>query len=277
MNLTKFIGLGVAGNFAGHLEQAGEAADFVTVKTTETNQPKAIFPFYVPTEQLDDYTFLTTYPLSSTTIQFPSDADNLQIEPEVALICEIDYQDKQVVALRPTHFAAYNDCSIRRPNAKKICEKKNWGANSKGLATVKIPLDHFSTGGILDNYRIACFHKRNGELNQYGIDSPAVGYSYFHQKLLDWIVDRMNNQPDQGPMNNIAELLKQANYPSQAIISIGATRYTAFGEKNYLQENDISIVVVYDRRKYTELQIQQFAQTEEFPADISALIQKVTA
>ena len=27
------IGFGVAGNFAGHLEQAGEAADFTQVKT----------------------------------------------------------------------------------------------------------------------------------------------------------------------------------------------------------------------------------------------------
>ena len=28
MNFEQMIGFGVAGNFAGHLEQAGEAADF---------------------------------------------------------------------------------------------------------------------------------------------------------------------------------------------------------------------------------------------------------
>ena len=50
-------------------------------------------------------------------------------------------------------------------------------------------------------------------MNTYGIDSPAISYSYFHQQLLDWIVDRMNNQPDEGPMNHIASLLEQANYP----------------------------------------------------------------
>ena len=33
--LNRFIGLGVAGNFAGHLEQAGEAADFVAVKVAD--------------------------------------------------------------------------------------------------------------------------------------------------------------------------------------------------------------------------------------------------
>lgn len=52
--MEHFIGLGVAGNFAGHLEQAGEAADFAKV---EAVQPKAIFPFYVPAENLGIISF----------------------------------------------------------------------------------------------------------------------------------------------------------------------------------------------------------------------------
>lgn len=275
MTAQQFIGFGVAGNFAGHLEQAGEAADFVSVKTTEAIQPKAIFPYYVPAEGLGDYQFLSTFPLSSDTINFPNDADNLQIEPEVALFCDIEYQNGKVVALKPTHFAAYNDCSIRRPNARKICEKKNWGAASKGISATKIALNGLNEGCELDNYRIACFHKRNGVLNEYGIDSPTVGYSYFHQKLLDWIVDRMNNQPDEGPMNHIAAMLEKANYPAQAVISIGATRYTDFGEHNFLQPNDTSIVVVYNGKTYNHDQIKAMAESEDFAADISALVQKV--
>ena len=272
-----FIGLGVAGNFAGHLEQAGEAADFLQVKTEEAIQPKAIFPFYVPSETLSSTEqFLSTYPLSHDTIAFPQDADNLQIEPEVALICEIHYQDGQVNKLKPTHFAAYNDCSIRRPNARKICEKKNWGENSKGISATQIALDKFEQGGVLDNYHIACFHKRNGVLNTYGEDSPAASYSYFHQKLLNWIIDKMNHQPDQGPMNHIAELIKQSHQPAHAIISIGATRYTPFGETNFLQVGDTSIVVVYDATKYTHDQIVEMAEKEAFSeAGISALVQKV--
>ena len=272
-----FIGLGVAGNFAGHLEQAGEAADFLQVKTEEAIQPKAIFPFYVPSETLSSTEqFLSTYPLSHDTISFPQDADNLQIEPEVALICEIHYQDGQVNKLKPTHFAAYNDCSIRRPNARKICEKKNWGENSKGISATQIALDKFEQGGVLDNYHIACFHKRNGVLNTYGEDSPAASYSYFHQKLLNWIIDKMNHQPDQGPMNHIAELIKQSHQPSHTIISIGATRYTPFGETNFLQVGDTSIVVVYDATKYTHDQIVEMAEKEAFSeAGISALVQKV--
>lgn len=274
--MNNFIGLGVAGNFAGHLEQAGEAADFVKVVTQEAIQPKAIFPFYVPSENLAlQDQFLAQFPLSNDTISFPNDADNLQIEPEVALFCEIEYQNGNVIKLTPTHFAAYNDCSIRRPNARKICEKKNWGANSKGISATKIALDHFNQGGNLDDYRIACFHKRNGELSEYGIDSPTVGYSYFHQKLLDWIVDRMNNQPDQDPMNNIADLLQRADYPTQAVISIGATRYTEFGEKNFLQIGDTSIVVVYNGNQFSHEQIVEMARREQFADGVSALVQQV--
>lgn len=42
MELMKMIGFGVAGNFAGHLEQAGEASDFVNVQVKDAIQPKAI-------------------------------------------------------------------------------------------------------------------------------------------------------------------------------------------------------------------------------------------
>ena len=130
MSYRSVIGLGVAGNFAGHLEQAGEARDFVAVKVKEAIAPKAIFPFYLPKSR----TFLGTYPLSHSQIRFPQGADNLQIEPEVALLCDITYRDGQVIALTPKAFGAYNDCSIRREGAPKISRKKNWGANSKGIA-----------------------------------------------------------------------------------------------------------------------------------------------
>ncbi|OOF56771.1 DUF5718 family protein [Rodentibacter myodis] len=275
MNFEKMIGFGVAGNFAGHLEQAGEAADFIQVKTIEEIQPKAIFPFYVPSKQLNEYQFLSTYPLSNNEIRFPYDADNLQIEPEIALICEIQYKEEKVTALVPRYFTAYNDCSIRRPNARKICEKKNWGVASKGVSANLLPISSFNKGSDIDNYHIASFHKRNGKMNTYGIDSPAREYSYFHQKLLDWIVDRMNNQPDEDPMNHIASLIEAANYPTQAIISIGATRYTPFGETTFLQRGDTAIVVVYNGKKYRVEQIEEMARTEQFPNDISALIQQV--
>lgn len=273
MTFKHAIGFGVAGNFAGHLEQAGEAADFKQVQVQEAHQPKAIFPFYVP--HIED-SFLSVYPLSSDTLRFPKDADNLQIEPEVAIICKIEYDEEhRVTALLPTAFGAYNDCSIRRPGANKIADKKNWGAQTKGLSANLILLDGFEAGCNLDQYRIACFHRRGDQFNVYGVDSPTLGYSYFHQKLLAWMVDRMNNQPDQGPMHHIAALLQAAGYPQQAVISIGATRYTAFGESHFLQPGDVSIVVVYNANQYNADEVVNMAKQQQFAHDLSVLVQTV--
>lgn len=45
-------------------------------------------------------------------------------------------------------------------------------------------------------------------------------------------------------LKNIHEYLLACNKP-QTLVSIGATRYTEFGQTNYLKKNDVSIVVVY--------------------------------
>ncbi|MDD9179156.1 MULTISPECIES: DUF5718 family protein [Aliivibrio] len=272
MTFKHAVGFGVAGNFAGHLEQAGEATDFLNVKVENAIQPKALFPFYIPSQQAG---FLSQYPLSSDSIIPPNDADNLQIEPEVAIVFDITYQDNKVVALTPVKFAAYNDCSIRKPNAKKISEKKNWGENTKGISQDFIGLTSFTKGCELDKYRIASFHIRNGEINRYGEDSAAIDYSYFHEQLNDWMIDRMNNQKDEGPAEDLALYLSEANYPEQAIISIGATRYTEFGETNFLQSGDESIVVVYDGEQYGAQDIEEMVSTKTWTKNGVSLLSQV--
>ena len=272
MTFKHAVGFGVAGNFAGHLEQAGEATDFLSVKVENAIQPKALFPFYIPSQQAG---FLSQYPLSSDVIIPPNDADNLQIEPEVAIVFDITYQDNKVVALTPVKFAAYNDCSIRKPNAKKISEKKNWGENSKGISQDFIELTSFTKGCELDKYRIASFHIRNGQMNRYGEDSAAIDYSYFHEQLNDWMIDRMNNQKDEGPAEDLALYLSEANYPEQAIISIGATRYTEFGETNFLQSGDESIVVVYDGEQYGTHDIEEMVSSKTLTKNGISLLYQV--
>ncbi|MEH8225755.1 MULTISPECIES: DUF5718 family protein [Aeromonas] len=274
---SKFIGLGVAGNFAGHLEQAGEASDFVAVVVRDTTAPKALFPFFVPGHPDQ----LGVFPLSDKVIFLPEAAvsgdEKVQIEPEVALWCELEYADKQVVAIHPRAFGAYNDCSIRRPNAKKISEKKNWGEESKGLAANLLPLSGFAAGCELDDYRIACYLERDGELHAYGVDSAAIDYSYFHGKLLDWAIDKFNHQQDEGPAEHIQGLLAQAGHPPHALISIGATRYTPFGETHFLKPGDTSCVVVYPGSRYSEAEIREAIRSRHFGADMSVLLQAVQA
>ncbi|WP_421284883.1 DUF5718 family protein [Aeromonas veronii] len=274
---SKFIGLGVAGNFAGHLEQAGEASDFVAVVVRDTTAPKALFPFFVPGHPGQ----LGVFPLSDKAIFLPEAAvsgdEKVQIEPEVALWCELEYACKQVVAIHPRAFGAYNDCSIRRPNAKKISEKKNWGEESKGLAANLLPLSGFTAGCELDDYRIACYLERDGELHAYGVDSAAIDYSYFHGKLLDWAIDKFNHQQDEGPAEHIQGLLAQAGHPPHALISIGATRYTPFGETHFLKPGDTSCVVVYPGSRYSEADIREAIRSRNFGADMSVLLQAVQA
>lgn len=270
IDLKQSIGLGVAGNFAGHLEQAGEASDFVEVRS-DAGAPKGVFPFYVPpVKPADPEHFLHTFPLSADTIEHPGHIDgqpaNLQIEPELALRCEITYDNEHAVAkLEPTHFAAYNDCSTRRPDATKISQKKNWGPNTKGLASDHwLALDTFEQGGRLDRFRIACYLKRDGDLLTYGEDSPVAGpdgYGYMYQQLLDWLTDRLNHQQDQGPLEDLPNWLAIADHPRHAVIAIGATRYTSLGESTYLQPNDESIVIAYDAEQHDTANLEAALQS----------------
>lgn len=266
------IGLGVAGNFTGHLEQAGEANDFADVVVTDEKAPKGLFPFYVP---MQSEHFLAHYPLSSKEIIRPTDNANIQIEPEVALICDIEYENNKVKTITPRAFTAYNDCSIRKP-AEKISLKKNWGPNTKGISDQLIPIDSFSPDGIMDSYRIACYILRDGILHPYGIDSNISNYSYFYQTLLDWITDKMNHQEEQGPLESISELLKASHYPEQTIISIGATRYTEFGEHTFLQKDDEIFVILYNESIHDIKSVEKsITHNEDLENDISILHQKV--
>jgi hypothetical protein len=274
-NYKNYVGFGVAGNFALHLEQAGESADFKEVITDDPNGPKGMFPFYLPNRG----DFLGTFPLSSDTLTLPSQKCNVQIEPEVALICDLTY-DKQgfVTAITPKFFGAYNDCSLRIEGAAKISHKKNWGPNSKGLSQTLIPIDTFEKGGVMDHYRIASFLRRDGALMRYGEDVELTGYSYFYGKLLDWMRQQINTQTNVGPLESICDYLKESGNPTQAIISIGATRYTSFGETNFLQEGDELIVVVYDNNLYCMNPILMMTNSGKLNVEgISALTQKVVS
>ncbi|MEA3491954.1 MAG: DUF5718 family protein [Campylobacterota bacterium] len=246
MELRNVIGLGVAGNFAHHLEQAGELKDFENVVTKEPDAPKGIFPFYLPGHE----SFLGLYPVERETLTLPDYEANAQVEPEVAIHFDIQYDENhKVVGLDAKAFTSFNDCTIRKEGAKKISEKKSWSSDSKGIGHKWIEIDQFSAGGIMDHYRLCSFVERDGLLHPYGVDAPLVGYSYFYEKLADWLIEKMNEQEDFGPLEDISMHLKDCGYPTEALITIGATAYADFGENHYLQSGDEIFVVTYDARE----------------------------
>jgi len=288
---------GVAGNFTGHLEQAGEARDFTNIKTAEANAPKALFPTYLPLpaagavksqdhcnatsapDAVSSVTpndavtsskitpgFLHTFPFTKGKIIFPRGEEKLQIEPECAILCDMIWNGDEISEVIPRSFAASNDCSIRKEGAKKISQKKNWGSASKGLSENQIEIREpgFTKGGILDNYRIASFLVRDGKVFDYGEDSAVRDYSYVYEKLLSWICDKLNNQKDEGPAENIHSYLLESGRPSQVMVSIGATRYTDFGEHNFLAKGDRAVVVVYPETKYNHAQISSMVENQKY-------------
>ncbi|MDQ8045040.1 MAG: DUF5718 family protein [Patulibacter sp.] len=265
-DLRTVFGFGVAGNFAGHLEQAGEAADFVSVQAASAEAPKGIFPWFVPgaapadgaaPAELTDAgaldgvpAFLGTFPVAADHVVRPAgDEVNLQIEPEVGVIARVSYDAAgQVTGLAPEAIGAFNDCSIRRAGAAKISHKKNWGPASKGFSQTLLPITDLDPAGPTRTLRLTCFLLRDGELLPYGVDSALPDYSYYGDQLLDWIVDRLNHQtgsPDT-PLEPVGDYLRAAGRPDHVLIGIGATRYTPLGESTYLEVGDEAMVAVYD-------------------------------
>ncbi|MGN0631428.1 MAG: DUF5718 family protein [Ruminococcus sp.] len=275
-NLKEAASFGVAGNFTGHLEQAGEASDFVNVKTAEENAPKAVFPTYIPKKSDCCPEFLNVFPFDSEKIIYPSGQDKVQIEPECAILFKAEWDKGKVKNLVPLLFGASNDCSIRREGAKKISLKKNWGASSKGFSQHPIALDSFDSKSIINDYRIASFLVRDGLVYTYGQDSAVRDYSYVYEKLTDWIIDKLNNQADAGPAENISLYLNGADCPEMILVSIGATRYTKFGESNFLRSGDHSVVILYPESKYSLSDIEKIVNDRSYDIeDISVLDQIV--
>jgi len=276
-----YLGLGIAGNFALHLAQAGELEDFKDVITEDEAAPKGMFPFYLPCKKTTDAQrpkeTLFTYPLSSTAITLPKEDVNVQAEPEVGLVCELEYQDDKISKITPKLFGAYNDCSIRVAGAQKISDKKNWGENSKGISENLITIDKFAEGGIMDKYSICSFLRRDNELHAYGENVELNGYSYFYDKLTQWIKDQINTQEDFGPLEDIKTYIKACNNPANAVISIGATRYTPYGESTFLNAGDEVLVVVYDHNRYTLNDVVDALKEANYTQEhMSILAQKVS-
>ena len=128
----------------------------------------------------------------------------------------------------------------------------------------------------MDDYFICSYLRRNENITAYGENVELQGYSYFYEKLLHWIKNQINIQEDFGPLEPIMEYIKECNYPTQAIISIGATRYTTYGEKTFLDVGDEVIIVVYNHKNTSIKDVEKAIQTNTYDTkNMSVLAQKV--
>ena len=240
-DLKDYLGFGVAGNFANHLGEAGEADEFAKIETEQKDAPKGLFPFYIPNHE----SFLGEFPMCTDKIKH-NDMEHLQVEAEVALVCDFEYKDGKLLDIIPKYFSAFNDCSNRIQDGNKLSTKKNWGANSKGISNEFIAIDNFTENGILDKFHIASFVRRDGILKDYGTLSAVNSYSYFFEQLKTWMIEKFNTQEDAGPLEELAPFIKDIEGKKGLLIAAGATAYTDFGKHNFLQKGDEIFVYVYN-------------------------------
>ncbi|WP_163565815.1 DUF5718 family protein [Helicobacter suis] len=276
--MQDFIGLGVVGNFAGHLEQAGESDNFINIrmKHVEKDAPKGLFPFYIPHAK----GYLGRYCLDNEWVILPDDLSlNAQAEPEIALECEVVYnKEQEVEKIIPHYFMAFNDASIRNLKATRLSAKKNFSRASKGVGA-RLPIDRFVYGGVCNDYSIASFLTRDGQTHMYGENSKLTKYEYFYEKLLNWIVEMLNTQEDVGSLENLKEVLGSCNYPSKMLVAIGATPYMPFGQENFLKQDDVITIIAYNHRRYGIEKLLDMTASNELLtnplADTSIIQQKI--
>lgn len=240
-DLKDYLGFGVAGNFANHLDEAGEGDEFSQIQTKEKDAPKGLFPFYIPNHE----GFLGEFPICNESINY-NNCENLQVEAEVALLCDFEYENGKLIDLKPRMFSAFNDCSIRINDGNKLSTKKNWGIHSKGIANEFIEIDRFDEQGILNDYHITSFIKRDGILHDYGTTSAVKSYSYFFDTLKDWMIEKINNQEDCGPLEALSPYIKNIKGSKGVLIAAGATAYADFGKKHFLEKEDEIFIYVYN-------------------------------
>lgn len=245
--LNPLFGLGIAGNSAGHLQQTGEIKGLCT--NDDAAKPQALFPFFVVNAKEDN---LSCMPYSTNQLRLPKEPDALvQMEAELALKLAVVYgAEGDIKQLTAISMTVVNDATYRNAKVCKLAEKKNWGLATKGIAEHEIVIDKFKDGGELDHFRLCGFHQSNGQWQLCGQDTGITEYTYFYQELLQWILKQIHQQQDKGVLHNIQNLLSQANYPEQILISIGATRYSDYGEKHHLSFGDQLVVALYDSRSY---------------------------
>lgn len=172
--------------------------------------------------------------------------DKLQVEAEVALVCDFVYENDKLIDIVPKLFGAFNDCSNRVQDGNKLSTKKNWGSNSKGISSDLIKIDSFDEDGVLNKYHIASFIRREGVLKDYGTVSAVNSYSYFFKQLKDWMIEKFNTQEDMGPLEELKPFIKDMNQYKGLLIAAGATAYSDFGKHNFLEKGDEIFVYVYD-------------------------------
>jgi len=246
-DLQEMLFMGVVGNVAIDSNNSDN----------RKGNPQALVPIYIPSKKKENH-FLETFPFSHSKLQIPSFYDNIKIEPELVLECDIKYYNKKVHYIIPKRFTVINNSTLHRLSVHKVSHNKNWGENSKGIAKKWLHISEFETGGSLSNYNIVSFIKRNGGIENYTVDTKIESYPYLFDNLINWTIKQIKEQQDILSLDNITSLIQKAGNPEKFLISVGSTLLTSTGDNLFLEDRDEVFIVLYDRTKYRKESIKAY-------------------
>jgi hypothetical protein len=247
-----YIHLAVLGNMAGEVED-----EIPNHNKKPIDVPFGIIPTYAPIKEEYD-SFLKEYPISSSQIAIPTIYDNLLLEPEVVLDCDVKYYNGSILYISPKRFTAYNNAHIHRLASETISENFNWGVNSKGVATNWIEIRDFSERGTLSNYNIVSYIKRGSAIEAYSLDTEISTYALLYNNLIDWTIKAVNNQREGDGLEAMLPILEASNYPTKMLLSIGSTPITEVGNRVVVEDGDEVFVVIYDKYRYRPESIKAY-------------------
>lgn len=229
MNNT--IYLGIIGNYKGHLSGAENVA--------EHDVPNGIFVI-----NRDHVETVTT----GSTIKYPQQGGDVDIEPEFVIRCKIGYQQGKVSSLSPQEMTIGNDFTIRTlANSDKISQRKAWGEKSKGINHRWWPMEEYIAANYGDNISLISYIERDGLFQRATPPVTCSDTKLFCEHLIAWVIDAINHQQREGMYEQILPELIAQGYPDELILYTGAPIYTEWGEENFLQAGDkVHIAAFYN-------------------------------
>lgn len=224
------IHIGIIGNFKGHLNGAEKVAEY--------DLPNGIFII----DNHDEDTFT-----DGAKIRYPIRGSHVDIEPEFVIRYAIDYCCGKVSGLNPLALTIGNDFTIRvLPGSTKISQRKSWGRFSKGLNStwwaVPTKIDDTNMARI----KLVSYIEREGLFYRTTPIVDTRETKIFGPSLIEWVIDRINHQPNFDFYQAILPTLEKENFPKELVLYTGAPNYTEWGDVNFLQIGDIVHIAAYD-------------------------------
>lgn len=235
------ISIGIIGNYFGHLSGAENVK--------EHPLPNGIFVIHC------DHPETVT---SGVEAKYPQSGTDLDIEPEFVIRFATRYQNGRLSELTATHMTIGNDFTIRSlDGSSKISQRKAWGEKSKGINSTWWQMQEFTKANYGKNLNLISYIERDGKFHCATELVDCLDTKLFHGELIEWIIERVNHQQDEGMYEEIHPEFSANNFPEELILYTGAPNYSGWGEENFIETGDKVHISAFKTDKYSPSEVKK--------------------